>query len=660
MRFDRGMSGPRRLPSVLALLAASGAAWAQPTVPEAQPSPELREAIAFERAARALALELAPARGWTVRDLIGRRHVELAAVVRGVPTWRTTLNTDAADTVGADELHPGGSSGHEVAGLGVLLGIWDGGATRTSHQEFVGRALQVDSPAGLSDHATHVAGTMMAGGVDPVARGMAYAAVIDCYDWNDDVNELDLEGAFNNLRVSNHSYGQITGWYQTFWDYGDGNGVVPTWAWFGHAAVSPVEDNKAGLYTWRAVGVDQVAYDNPKLLQCWSAGNDRNDYGPGPGGRHIYADPFNGYQWTESFTTRNADGPWDCISPAQIAKNVLTVGAIRDIPGGYRSPGDVVLASFSSAGPADDGRIKPDIVANGVGVYSTVADHDAAYEGGWSGTSMAAPNTSGTLGLLLNHWRNEYGGGAPNDPLASTLKALVIHTAGEAGATPGPDYEHGWGVLDAVAAADHITLDQTEPLAIQERTLAQGETYELELDPTPGAPELRVTCVWTDPPGAEAPWALDPITPALVNDLDVRLFRLDAPDVHYPWRLNRNDPAAPATNFDDNDVDNVEQIVVPAPPAGARYRLTVSHKGTLANGPQAYSLLITGVTDAPTPACKGDIDLDGRTDIFDFAIMADNFAAGPGATRDIGDLNGDGFVNTFDFAELAEDFSCGY
>jgi hypothetical protein len=61
----------------------------------------------------------------------------------------------------------------------------------------------------------------------------------------------------------------------------------------------------------------------------------------------------------------------------------------------------------------------------------------------------------------------------------------------------------------------------------------------------------------------------------------------------------------------------------------------------------------------PAPACDGDVNGDGATDIFDFADLADNFGAGPGATRSMGDLNGDGYVDIFDFADLADDFGCG-
>jgi subtilisin family serine protease len=81
------------------------------------------------------------------------------------------------------------------------------------------------------------------------------------------------------------------------------------------------------------------------------------------------------------------------------AKNILTVGAVSGILAGYAKKEDVVANSFSSWGPTDDGRIKPDIVADGVSVYSTLATNDSSY-GYLNGTSMAAPGASGSLLLL--------------------------------------------------------------------------------------------------------------------------------------------------------------------------------------------------------------------------------------------------------------------
>jgi hypothetical protein len=79
----------------------------------------------------------------------------------------------------------------------------------------------------------------------------------------------------------------------------------------------------------------------------------------------------------------------------------------------------------------------------------------------------------------------------------------------------------------------------------------------------------------------------------------------------------------------------------------------------VAAGADTSMLLTTGEILVPASACAGDVNGDGATDIFDFADLADNFGAGPGATREQGDLTGDGFVDVFDFGVLADDFGCG-
>ncbi len=78
--------------------------------------------------------------------------------------------------------------------------------------------------------------------------------------------------------------------------------------------------------------------------------------------------------------------------------------------------------------------------------------------------------------------------------------------------------------------------------------------------------------------------------------------------------------------------------------------------GTTISG--SFTVTATPPGAAPTPDCPGDIDGNGSTDVFDFAELASNFGAGPGATRAEGDLTGDGFVDVFDFGELAADFGC--
>ena len=186
-----------------------------------------------------------------------------------------------------------------------------------------------------------------------------------------------------------------------------------------------------GFYDTQARDWDQIASDAPGYLICKSAGNDRGD-GP-TGGEYPQ------------------DGPYDCIGNAGTAKNVFTVAAVEDIPGGYTQPSDVVMSSFSSWGPCDDGRIKPDISANGVALYSTDDDNNTDYQS-LSGTSMSAPSATGSLILLQQHFQNLNGSG--NLMSAATLKNLVIHTADEAGPDPGPDYMFGWGLMNTYTAAE--------------------------------------------------------------------------------------------------------------------------------------------------------------------------------------------------------------
>lgn len=116
------------------------------------------------------------------------------------------------------------------------------------------------------------------------------------------------------------------------------------------------------------------------------------------------------------------------------------------------------MSTFSSWGPTDDGRIKPDLVANGVSVYSSTASSDSSYDGTYSGTSMATPNAAGSAALLQQLYANTFG----QRPRASLLKALLIHTADDLG-NPGPDYKFGWGLINLKAAADIVLAHKATP-----------------------------------------------------------------------------------------------------------------------------------------------------------------------------------------------------
>jgi subtilisin family serine protease len=153
------------------------------------------------------------------------------------------------------------------------------------------------------------------------------------------------------------------------------------------------------------------------------------------------------------------------------------------------------MSSFSSWGPTDDGRIKPDLVANGVGLLSSVASNDFSYSS-YSGTSMSSPSTAGSLGLLIQHYRATHAGA---DMRSAALKGLALHTADECGGNPGPDYSFGWGLLNAKRAAEQISLDETVPHAIQELNLADGVTIEQTWSSDGSAPvSTTSTCASSD------------------------------------------------------------------------------------------------------------------------------------------------------------------
>jgi len=522
----------------------------------------------------------------------------------GRPLFLGTTNLIAAQTVSLDHVWPGGSSGFDQDGTNVAgeLAMWDAGAVMTTHQEFGGRVTVVDASPDVHFHATHVGGILVAAGVDPNAKGMSFAAYLDSYDWVDDELEMAAAGA-TGLLISNHSYAFVAGW---LWNSTDGN-----WYWFGDVDVSATEDPGFGFYSSGTRDWDEIAYDAPYYLIVKSAGNDRNDYGPAPETPgHYYWNPVL-EDWEWSTDLRDYDGEatygYDTLPYRGNAKNILTIGAVDDIPGGWTQPSDVVMSSFSSWGPADDGRIKPDIVANGIELYSTYIESDTSYES-FSGTSMSGPNAAGAIHALAQHYRDTH---AAQTALSSTLKAVVIHTADEAGSNDGPDYRHGWGLLNALSAAEAIDGDAVFAQRITEESLSQGERDTLVLWSDGNEPVVATLC-WTDPPGTPPAWSLDPTDAMLVNDLDLRIERASDAFVHEPWILN---PAGytVAAMTGDNFRDNAEKIEVGVPQSGP-YRVIVSHKGTLANGSQTYSLVLSGLGAAPQPPVASNVVFAQRTD----------------------------------------------
>lgn len=494
----------------------------------------------------------------------------------GKPEFLTTFNLIAARTLSTDRVWMDGGSGLDLTGNGLVVGVWDAGVLRSTHHEFGERARVMNTDADVLGHPTHVSGTIGAEGFDGDARGMANQVIIEAYDWNNDLEEMDA-AAGDGLLLSNHSYGYIVGF-----DY---NSEERRWEWWGDTDISQEEDYLFGYYHSEARSYDRVAFDNPDYLIVKSAGNDRGE-GPVPGSEHYVWDDG---EWVASTRIRQIDGGDDgygSIGPISTAKNILVVGAMKDLPDGVSDPEEIEITSYSVFGPTDDGRIKPDIVTNGAALYSSYTGSDSAYRK-LSGTSMSAPGATGSMALLQEHHYNIYGSYLN----ASSMKALVLHTADDAG-NPGPDYIYGWGLMNTAEAAKVIS--DTLKKQINEFDLSEGEELKIPFF-CDGSQSIRATLCWTDPAGDVPAPSLNPRDRILINDLDIRIIRKIDGREYQAFILDPIHPSLAATKGD-NIVDNVEQVEISAPEKGF-YEIVVKHKGELSGDSQPFSLIISGLTD---------------------------------------------------------------
>ena len=484
------------------------------------------------------------------------------------PLYRTTLNVNAAISTGANLIRQ--TAPYNLDGSGIKVGVWDGGSVRNTHQEFnTTRVVKKNSTVAVDDHATHVAGTIGASGFQASAKGMAPLVAIDSYDWNSDTAEMGATGAATandsfttKIPLSNHSYG----------------------------ALNPLTADM-GRYETECNTLDALALSLPYYLVFWAAGNEQD--------------------------TLTALGGYQSITFYGLSKNILTVGAGDDaVTSGVRDVTKGTLAYFSSMGPCDDGRIKPDLVANGVNVNSSVAISDTAYDATYSGTSMATPNASGSAALLVQLYSREF---SSQRMRSSMLKALLIHTADDVG-RPGPDYQYGWGYLNVKAAADVILAHKASlaaPKMVDDSISNSSKTksYNYVWD---GTSPLKATLCWTDPAGA-AQTAADSRTPNLKHNLDLKITAPDGSTIYQPYTMpfvgtwTQASMTLNATKGK-NNVDNVERVDLPTPTQAGTYIVTVSLDGTLTTSTQAFSLVFTGASSVeanPPPVVNLTAPVEG-------------------------------------------------
>ena len=233
-------------------------------------------------------------------------------------------------------------------------------------------------------------------------------------------------------------------------------------------------------------------------------------------------------------------GPAACtILEPKEAKNIISVGASEnyrpDKPLGQScGSGNNFngIVPFSSRGPCVDGRIAPTVTAPGSHMAST-ASYSASYPSyckdlisgtsgsySWmSGTSMSAPMVSGALAIISQWWRSAHSG---TNPSPAMCKAIIINGADDmAGGPDGrggtldhiPNGDQGWGRLNIAACVnpDNTYYDDQSKLLT-----ATGQNFEYRIRAVDPNKPLKITLVWTDPPGT-------PGASALVNDLDLEV-----------------------------------------------------------------------------------------------------------------------------------------
>ncbi|MGP1310788.1 MAG: S8 family serine peptidase, partial [Phycisphaerales bacterium] len=487
-------------------------------------------------------LVVAHARLSQIRDLI--QHDEVLWVEPAEPAW-TDLNNSNRLRTQAGEVQ---EAPYSLTGAGVNVMVYDGGTIRASHETFRGESGQrvtIGDTDSVSDHATHVAGTVAGRGqANGNHRGMAPDAHIVSYGFEvpgglqqgflyTDPGDLnaDYSEAINTFgaHLSNNSIGSNTA----------PNGFPCVWE---------------GDYGNTGALIDTIARGSlgRNMIMIWAAGNERQG-------------------------SARCGNSYGTTAPPGNAKNHITVGAMNS--------NDDSITSFTSFGPDDAGRMRPDISAPGCqngpdatgpndsGVFSSGSASDTDYDDK-CGTSMAAPTVAGCVALMLQDWRLQFSG--EPDPLPSTVKALLAHNAEDI-AQPGPDNRTGYGSIRVKDTIDHMRTGN-----FSQSEVSQGGQYSVLVYVAPGEPEFKATIAWDDAPAS--PFA----SPTLINNLDLVVIDPNG-NRQFPWTLNPANPGADAVRTQVNTLDNIEQVYVPNPTPGV---WQVNVVGTnVPVGPQTVSLV---------------------------------------------------------------------
>ncbi|MEZ4778155.1 MAG: S8 family serine peptidase [Flavobacteriaceae bacterium] len=416
-------------------------------------------------------------------------------------------------------------AGRNYTGLGMGVMVRDDGIVGP-HIDFQGRIDNTSASGTGQTHGDGVGGIMAgAGNLNPDMRGMAAGS--DVYVVNYQANFLDSP----TVNLINSGDVQITN--------------------------SSYSNGCNAGYTTITETVDTQTLAIPTLLHVFSAGNSNgNNCGYGAGS-----------QWG-NITGGHKQG-----------KNVIATANVF-----YNGN----LVTSSSRGPAHDGRIKPDIAANGQNQNSTSENNTYQVFGGTSG---AAPGIAGISAQLYEAYGDLNGGALPESAL---IKATLLNTANDYG-NVGPDFKFGWGIVNALRAG--ILIEEGRYLSDD---ITQGTTNTHTINVPTGTTQVRFMLYWSD--AAATPGA----SPALVNDLDL-VVTDPSSNTQLPWVLDSTpDPTLldlPATHGPDH-LNNVEQVLINNPAAG-NYDLDITGFNVPV-GPQSYYIVYEIIQDNLTLTYPND------------------------------------------------------
>lgn len=453
---------------------------------------------------------------------------------------------------------------YNLDGTGVAVLVYDIGSVDPNHPDFAGR-LTLGDEFTLSNHSTHVAGTVGGSGNagDGLYRGMAPGVTLVSYALGGDATGLPLYSDPVDLE---DDYLQAVNLF----------GIVLATNSIGtNTCRNGFNCEITGDYGVTASVIDAIVRGGlgEPLIVLFANGNERSCQRCRDEGVHTPE----GYHST---------------APPACAKNHISVGAVNS--------DDDSITFFTSWGPTDDGRIKPDIVAPGCqlsddnGVTSCAVGGDYVT---YCGTSMSTPTVAGITALLLQDLESQ--SGTDFQPVNSTVKMLLAHNAVDLG-NPGPDYQCGYG---SVRIRD--TIDFARAGNFFQQQVEQDELYSFIIRVDPGETQLKATLVWDDVSGTAN------IDQTLINDLDLIVYDPSL-NRRWPWTLDPDNPGALAVRNQADHTNNIEQVFVDTPTPGL---WTVYVSGfDVPEEPQTFSI-------CASPRLSPDCDENGIPD--DEEILAD-------------------------------------